>query len=170
MPSTRSTSEPPTRYAPLLAPTWPTSSWRSTPSPSSATERRAEHSEAASGNRTSPTPERPHPRDPAFSGWLRFSSGAGKILKQSVLPRDPNLCPPVTTSTVEEARRMIIWTGWGILVPLFITLGAGGVGLLAEELFGVGAGSNGALVGALLAAFAIFLLGRRLNKPEQGYH
>jgi len=65
---------------------------------------------------------------------------------------------------------MIIWTGWGILVPLFITLGAGGVGLLAEELFGVGAGSNGALVGALLAAFAIFLLGRRLNKPEQGYH
>ncbi|MBE2998839.1 hypothetical protein IDM40_08995 [Nocardiopsis sp. HNM0947] len=65
---------------------------------------------------------------------------------------------------------MIIWTGWGILVPGFILLGAAGLGLAAEGTFGGDAGFFGAATGILLSAVLIFLVGRKLNKPEQGFH
>ncbi|WP_017613005.1 hypothetical protein [Nocardiopsis salina] len=65
---------------------------------------------------------------------------------------------------------MIIWTGWGILVPLFLILGIGITGAVGEEVLPPEASTYGFVVGALLSSLAIFLLGRKLNKPEQGFH
>lgn len=65
---------------------------------------------------------------------------------------------------------MIIWTGWGILVPVLLALGIGGTGALGEEFLPPEASTYGFVAGALISAVLIYLIGRKLNKPEQGFH
>ena len=60
-----------------------------------------------------------------------------------------------------------VWTGWGILAPIFYAVGALGVGSLGQFL---GAPQVGVFIGVLLASVAVWHIGRRLNRPEPGYH
>ena len=63
---------------------------------------------------------------------------------------------------------MIIWRGWGILVPVLAVLGlALGVwfqdGTIAQNMEQLGSG-----IGLVLAGTALFYLGSRLHAPSRG--
>ncbi|MBR8741676.1 hypothetical protein [Nocardiopsis sp. MG754419] len=66
---------------------------------------------------------------------------------------------------------MIIWRGWGILVPLIAAVIAVPCAALTAEVTGQQhLGGLGAGVGLLLASVAVFLAGNRLNTPRRGFH
>lgn len=62
---------------------------------------------------------------------------------------------------------MIIWRGWGILALLILGAGGGGGTGIGIALGGARSGGNwGTVVGFLLAAAALWLVGTALNKPK----
>ncbi|SIO84667.1 hypothetical protein [Nocardiopsis sp. JB363] len=66
---------------------------------------------------------------------------------------------------------MIIWRGWGILVPLIAAvLAVPCAAIVAEATGQQHLGGIGAGVGFLLAAVAVFFAGRKLNTPKRGFH
>jgi hypothetical protein len=66
---------------------------------------------------------------------------------------------------------VIVWSGWGILALLLAAAGGGGGTAIGETLGGAADHANpGTSVGLVVAAVAIWLVGRRLNRPLPGYH
>ncbi|WP_017603081.1 hypothetical protein [Nocardiopsis alkaliphila] len=66
---------------------------------------------------------------------------------------------------------MIIWRGWGILVPLIAAVIAVPCAAITAEVTGQQhLGGIGFGVGLLLAAAAVFFAGSKLNAPKQGFH
>ena len=61
---------------------------------------------------------------------------------------------------------MLVWKGWGILVPVIYLL----ITTIAREgLKAAGAGDNIALaVGIVLSAVAVWFVGKKLNNPDKG--
>jgi len=61
---------------------------------------------------------------------------------------------------------MIIWSGWGILVPVFVFIAFIGTALLGDV---VGATNDQkAITAMLLASVACWFVGRYLNDPSRG--
>lgn len=70
---------------------------------------------------------------------------------------------------------MIVWTGWGIVgLPLFALGVLGGTALGTTLGLGGGVETGGAtnagtVVGLIAAAVATWVVGKRLNRPRQGF-
>ena len=62
---------------------------------------------------------------------------------------------------------MIIWNGWGILV-LPIAVATIGIGALLGAA--VGSSLIGMAIAAIAAGPALWAIGQKFNRPEQGYH
>jgi len=65
---------------------------------------------------------------------------------------------------------MIFWTGWGILVLPIGALGGLGGTSLASALGSSDNPNLGTVLGLVAAGAVIWLLGRRLNTAQPGFH
>lgn len=65
---------------------------------------------------------------------------------------------------------MIIWTGWGILA-LLLTAAGGALGTTVGTALGAppDEANLGSALGLALAAYAIWAIGQRLNRPVEGF-